>query len=239
MILILASFDLATVAVIHLALVLESIDPSKKIPIIEGQLQIFSLSAMLTMTLERYAALVYPFFHHRFATKSRLLALLVMLQLPFTVIHTAMQITQNFLIGAVFLALIIATFIATFVLNYKIWLVARRLQLHTPMVPLGGSNGYDPCYLNKNQHKVTIKKISTCSLAVACLTVCFLPHFVYFILILTGQLQNLGVIFTFHLWADTFLGMNSSFNCVIFFYMNSTLRRHGWQIVRTAFNIKD
>ena len=239
MILILACFDLAVATVLHLVVVLESLDPSKKISIIGGQLLILSLAAVLTMTVERYVAMVYPFFHQRFVTKSRLIALLVILQLPLTVFYIAKHIAKHIpTVAAVFFVLLVATFLATFFLNYQILLVTRKLR-QSSIVPLGTYNGSDHSYLNKNQRKVTLKKISTCSLAVACLTVCHFPHVVYIILILTGQLNDDWSVTTFHHWADTIVAMNSSFNCVIFFYMNSTLRRHGWQIFRKTFNIQD
>jgi hypothetical protein len=234
MILILACFDLAVATVLHLVVVLESLDPSKKISIIGGQLLILSLAAVLTMTVERYVAMVYPFFHQRFVTKSRLIALLVILQLPLTVFHIAKHIAKHIpTVAAVLLVLLVATFLVIFFLNYQILFIARKLQ-HRPMVPLGRYNGSDHSYLNKNQ-----RKISTCSLAVACLTVCHFPHVVYTLLILTEQLNDDWSVTTFHHWADTIVAMNSSFNCVIFFYMNSTLRRHGWQIFRKTFNIRD
>jgi hypothetical protein len=66
MILILACFDLAVATVLHLVVVLESLDPSKKIYIIGGQLLILSLAAVLTMTVERYVAMVYPFLLYKY-----------------------------------------------------------------------------------------------------------------------------------------------------------------------------
>jgi hypothetical protein len=36
----------------------------------------------------------------------------------------------------------------------------------------------------------------------------------------------------FHLWVDTFASMNSTFNCLIFFWRNSILRLEGMNIVK-------
>jgi hypothetical protein len=148
------------------------------------------------------------YFHQRFVTKSRLIALLVILQLPLTVFHIAKHIAKHIpTVVALFFALLVATFLATFFLNYQILLVTRKLR-QSSIVPLGTYNGSDHSYLNKNQRKVTLKKISTCSLAVACLTVCHFPHVVYIILILTGQLNDDWSVTTFHHWADTIVAMN-------------------------------
>jgi hypothetical protein len=236
MIRILACFDLAVVAVFHPTLALASLDIGKRTFMVGGQLQILSLAAMLTMTMERYIALTFSFFHQRFVTKTRLIVLVVILQLPFTVVHTAAHMDTNVPIVAVFLALIGGMFLATFFLNYKILLVARRLRRSTMIIPLGE---FTEQTCNNRKHTVALKKISTCSLAVACLAVCHAPHVVYLLLILTGQLSNCSVSTAcpFHLWADTLTALNSSFNCVIFFYINSTLRRHGWQMVRHFKNL--
>ena len=233
MILVMACFDLAVVTVLHPAAILASFDPSKRIPFIWGQLQIFSLAAMLTTTLERYLALVYPFFHQRFLTKSRLIILLVVLQLPFTVIYGTLDITRHVVIAKVSLALYVGAFIMILFVNYKILLIAKRIH-HGTMVSIGRFSESEQTYRNTKQDVVILKKISTCSLVVACLTVCFFPHVLYALLQLTGQLDDWSDIsvFNFHLWVDTLTGMNSSLNCVIFFYKNSTLRRHACHIFR-------
>ena len=242
MILVMACFDLAVVIVLHPAAALASLDPSRRCPsMIWGQLQIFSLAAMSAMTLERYLALMHPFFHQRFLTKSRLLIILVMMQLPFTVMYGTLEMTKHVTIAGVSLALYVCVFITIFFFNYKILVVARKIR-HETMAPLGqfGEHADDEheAFRSTKQHAVVLKKISTCSLAVACLTVCFLPHVLYAFLGLTGQLDDwtAASVFTFHLWIDTLTGMNSSFNCVIFFYINSTLRRHACKIFRHRIN---
>jgi hypothetical protein len=41
----------------------------------------------------------------------------------------------------------------------------------------------------------------------------------------------------FNLWSNTFLSINSTFNCLIFFWRNTILRREGMKIV-DAFRIR-
>ena len=38
-------------------------------------------------------------------------------------------------------------------------------------------------------------------------------------------------VFSFQLWSSTFASMNSTFNCLIFFWRNSILRREGLSVV--------
>ncbi len=97
MILVLSCFDLVVVLVVHPILIIEAIGwlLETKFYSIEmyylNQLFEFSLTALLTMTIERYLALVHPYFHHRFVTKSKLIAILALLQVPFLIPYPTFQ----------------------------------------------------------------------------------------------------------------------------------------------------
>ena len=87
MIFIQACFDLAVVAVIHPYIILQIIsgwmnmnfDSSISVDYLYILVD-FSYTALLTMTLERCLALVYPFFHQKFVTISRLIVLFMLSQ---------------------------------------------------------------------------------------------------------------------------------------------------------------
>ena len=91
MILVLSCFDLAVVAINHPMLLSTIISWSvqthhqgeSKLNIwgylVGYNLAGFSMSALLTMSVERYLALKYPFFHHTAVTKTRLLLFLALL----------------------------------------------------------------------------------------------------------------------------------------------------------------
>ena len=87
---------------------------------------------------------------------------------------------------------------------------------------------------DKQLNKLSPKNISTCILAVACFILCALP----------GMIFN-GIIFSqgkstfdkdhykvFLLWIRTLITMNSSFNTLVFFWKNSTLRKEGKQVLK-------
>ena len=87
---------------------------------------------------------------------------------------------------------------------------------------------------DKQRNKLSPKNISTCILAVACFILCALP----------GMIFN-GIIFSqgkstfdkdhykvFLLWIRTLITMNSSFNTLVFFWKNSTLRKEGKQVLK-------
>jgi hypothetical protein len=91
MILVLACFDLAVIVVFHPFIIIETILSwlfntsyrPEDVNYIMRHLYLFSLTALLTMTLERYLAMMYPFFHEKSVTKIRLTVVFVSMQLPF------------------------------------------------------------------------------------------------------------------------------------------------------------
>jgi hypothetical protein len=69
-------------------------------------------------------------------------------------------------------------------------------------------------------------------LAVGCFFCCFCPHILYIALRLASETLLSGRQFLlFDLWSNTFISLNSTFNCVIFFWKNSIIRREGMKIV--------
>jgi hypothetical protein len=91
----------------------------------------------------------------------------------------------------------------------------------------------------RKQRALNFKTISTCSLAVACFFSCYCPQIIHFALSLTSEtpLHDRQVVL-FSLWFDTFVSTNSTFNCLIFFWKNSTLLREGMKIVK-RFGLQD
>ena len=246
MILVLACFDLAVVAVVHPVLAINTAlkffsDASLKayyahIYCVIAQLFFFSSTALLTMILERYLALVYPFFHQSFVTKSRLLALLVLLQLPFGTSHFILLMkTPDGLMSLCLLALTGAVLLFLAFLNFRIFRLTKALQRRTT-IQVGSLSGTPEQSCDNAtmplRSKVTFGKASTCLLTVICLTVCYFPFVLFLGLEGTGQLnKNDESYYIFYLWADTFLCINSSLNSLIFFFKNSALRRHGQLIL--------
>ena len=243
MILVLACFDLAVVIVFHPMIILETISRwlymtsycSIKVLYLE-HLFAFSLTALLTMTLERYLAVVYPFIHENSVTKSRLLAIFVLLQLPFGVPYFAF-LNQNLetYIEACLLALIGAVFSVIYFLNYKIFSTVERLRQRVA-IPLG-TFGTEEENIKVKKHNFSLGKVSTCLLAIVCLSVCYFPTVVICVLKLMrvfdrNDEHDNRTLIVIRVWEDTFLTMNSTLNCLIFFYKNSALRRRGIKIMK-------
>ena len=244
MILILSCFDLVVVVVFHPLIIVETIlcwlfmSCSKSIEVPYEyviQLFVFSLTALLIMTLERYLASIYPFFHEKFVTKLRLMVAYLLSQLPFCIIYVLFSIIwpDNALIVelAIILALNLVIFIVICALNFKLFHFVRTLRKRAD-IPLGNLDGSEETNIKGKQSKATLaslKKISTCLLAVVCLFVCHCPTIITIGLSLNGQTENWSkqTVRIVQLWTKTFITLNSSLNCLIFFYRNSILRRHG------------
>ena len=237
MILILACFDLVVVVVFHPLIIFEvlfyCISMNFEKFVWEKYIYylfVFSLTGLLTMISERYLALVHPFFHEKFVTKSRLLTAFVLFQIPCGVVFIMMNIQHLSL--AIYYAPFGFFSIVICILNLKLFYIAKTLR-KLALVNLGNSLGSDSEPLRTVKKRklrlilASLGKISTCFLAVMCLFLCHIPTLVNIALKTKepGQRDQSAVVV--EVWAETFLTINSTLNCSIFFYKNSVLRRHG------------
>ena len=180
----------------------------------------FSLLALLVMSVDRYLATHYPLFHRTFMTKGKLLTLFWFL----VIIVTALLVMSiNGLVipfevsNLIFLIIYIPPMLF---INYKLFTVARKSRKN---------NGITP------EMKKSLKRISSCLLVVACLSLMSIPTLVYIVLRQTSK----GTRFTLDnaqfagLWAATATSMNSTFNCLIFYWKDKTLRVEGKKVIKS------
>ena len=182
----------------------------------------FSVLALFVMNIDRYLATYYPIFHRTSVTKGKLLAFLAIL-IIFEITMAAISVNDlviSYQIGFV-------TFYIIFVLpmlfiNYKLFTVARKSRRKKEIS-------------SDMKKSFSWKNISSCLLVVACLMVLFIPALVYAVLRLTSKEQE----FTFDnallaaLWARTTTSMNSTFNCLIFYWKNKILRAEGRKVFKS------
>ena len=246
MILILACFDLVVVVVFHPLIIFKVIFYCISMNFEKFLWQkyiyylfVFSLIGLLTMILERYLALVHPFFHKKFVTKSRLLTAFGLFQIPCGVVFILRMNIQHLPLP-IYYAPFGFFSIVICILNLKLFYIARTLR-KLAEVNLGNSLGSDSEPLrtvNKRKLRLilaSLGKISTCFLAAVCLFFSHVPTLVNIALKITketGQRDQSTVVV--EVWAETFLTINSTLNCSIFFYKNSVLRRHGAKYLATC-----
>jgi hypothetical protein len=196
MILVLTCFDLAVVVVFHPFIIFQTyfclvsmrITESITVPFL-GHLFVFSLTALLTMTLERYLALVHPFFHEKFVTKSRLFGIFWLFQLVFAISYVILLLDRSSYPHGIALALIGIVFLVIFCLNYKIFYTARTVR-RRGAITLGDLEQSEQGNTESRKSKVTLGKISTCLLAVVCLFLCYCPGIISCGIEITGEKKH-------------------------------------------------
>ena len=181
----------------------------------------FSQLALLVLSVDRYLATHYPIFHRTSVTKKKLLTLFAFLVI---IVIALLVMTINDLIIPRELAVLM--FLVIYIppmlfINYKLFRVARKSRKN---------NGISP------EMKKSFKKISSCLLVVACLTLTSIPTLVYIVLRQTSKetqftLDNAEIA---GLWATTATSMNSTCNCLIFYWKNKTLRVEGMKVIKSV-----
>jgi hypothetical protein len=187
-----------------------------------SSLLVFSYLALLVMNFDRYLATSYPIFHRTSVTKGRLLTLLAIL-IIFEIPMKVMSVNE-FVISDQVHAIIICILLipAMLFINYKLFLVVRKSRKNKRISP-------------EMKKTFSLKNISSCLLAVACVVVVSIPLFVYIGLRInspettyTWDNANLAWI-----WATTISLMNCTFNCLIFYWKNKVLRTEGWKVLKS------
>ena len=144
-------------------------------------------------------------------------------------IHSTKNIIFN---SFIIICILFMLFLSTYA-NYKIFVIARSKRVDKKVAPTTETSKDE----NRKKRTINLKNISTCSLAVGCYFLCCCPYIIYLTLTcmtLGGSLYDRQVLI-FHLWASTFISINLTLNCVIFFWRNSVLRREGMKIVKALF----
>ena len=238
MILVLSCFDLAVVAITHPVLILSTILWSMEI--YHGEIEdtrvytniflgSFSTFALLTLNIERFLALTYPFFHQSAVTKRRLVlfqAFLMTTTVSLSPLAYFYWKTTNIIV-AVSVSFLLFVFIC---LNYKMFIIAKSKLKDESVSPTSTPTSSNQ---ERKRRNLNFKNISTCSLAVGCFFICSWPHIIYCASRLTSKKPFYDrQVLIFSIWSVTFFSMNSTFDCLIFFWRNSILRREGMKVVK-------
>ena len=175
----------------------------------------FSFFALLVMNFDRYLATYYPLFHRTSVTKRRLLTLLGILSIIEVVLGQMASRQLHNVIGFVIIAP------PMFLINYKLFRIARKNRRN---------NGTSP----KLKKSLSLKNVSSCLLTTACFLMLSIPGIVSVGLekaskktpTLSDHAKIAG------LWTATIAAINSTCNCLIFFWKNTILRIEGMKLVK-------
>ena len=232
-ILILSCFDLAVVVVTHPLLIVSSIyfSVEEEVSTIRGttkkiisfNLYGFSMIALLTLNVERFLAITCPFFYQASVTKTRLLYFKAFLMAIVVGASSFYFIRKSvaYVVAVVFVSSLLLLFVYS---NYKLLVIAKSKRDDKKNAPLSAQTSNVDQNLKKEI--LSLKNVSTCTLAVACFFLCSSTQIAYFVLRLTSDVSKYHKqVYFFHLWSNTITSMNSTFDCLIFFWRNSILRR--------------
>ena len=178
----------------------------------------FSLLTLFVMSIDRYLAIAYPLFHRVSVTKRRLLTLLAFLFLFDTILIVLAfddWIITFALKAFIFFAVISPPFLF---INIKLLMIVRRERRNKAEA-------------RKTSTIVKLKNISTCLLAVACFVLLSITAYISVIIHFTEKPTSTNRRLSWF-WAATVTSMNSTFNCLIFFWKNKILRQEGMKILK-------
>ena len=193
-----------------------------------------SLFALFTVNVERFLALTCPFFDQTSVTKTRLVCFLAFLTVTLVGLWPLQYSFEGKTISNILAAVTFLSLLFLFIyLNYKMFKIAKSKREDERVVPTTATMDANrkTRILNLKSHYFLNLNISICSLAVGCFFVCSCPQIIYSALRLASETPFYDrQVLLFNMWANTFVSMNSTFNCVIFFWRNSILRREGMKI---------
>ena len=240
MIVVLSCFDLVAVSIDHPVLIISTLFWTMQIYPKEMELtgiflsillQASSIFTPLTLTIERYLAVKFPVFHRTSVTKKSLTYLLAFQMIIAVALFPVYYFTAT-TIANIIEAVIINSLIlfAVIFLNYEMFAIAKTKRRGGHVVPTGMAT---PSHQERKKHKKNIKYISICSLAATCFFFRFFPELVNSIWRFTtkAELYDRRTVLC-NVCTNTLVVMNSTFNCVIFFWRNSILRREGMKMAK-------
>lgn len=194
-----------------------------------------SFITLLMMNVERYLALIFPFFYERSVTKRKLFMVMLVLQMTIiSVVVLCFWKKKDGTFLSIFLLSILL--IVMFFVYFKLHKIARNLQ-ESVVVPSSSESSID---IMKNKTTLMkVKKTSTCVLAVACVFICSFPSLIIICLKATSYLKNLNkeMRTVIHYYDTCLLTINATLNCLIFFWKNNALRSEGIKVLYSFQNV--
>ena len=231
MILVLSCFDLAVVIITHPLLIASTIyfslqEVNEIYEIAKGSISLllhgFSMFALFTLNIERFLALTRPFFHQASVTKTRIVRFQGFLMIVFVIgLSSALYSKTKTIVYIVLLATVFSLLFLFIYSNYKMYVIAKSKREDETVGPTTATSVHE----NRKELISNLKNISSCSWVVGCFFFCSCPGIIYSILRLASKtpFYTDRQVLLFNLWSCTFLSINSTLNCVIFFWRNSVL----------------
>ena len=190
--------------------------------------------SLLTLNIERYLSIVHPVFHRNQVTKPRCVAVLI--ALGFFDVMVAVCLIFDSHIRVLVIAMVFVMCLGTFSVYISIFYTARKVllpgaQTHVRAKELQINSVEDR--MNTGTFLRDLKMAKICLLVVFCCFICYLPAGVV-LGMKTAKSVSLDKLTLVEVWASTLLSINSTLNCLIFFWTKREFRME-W---KKAMNLK-
>ncbi|XP_028391222.1 RYamide receptor-like [Dendronephthya gigantea] len=242
-ILVLCSVDLATVSVVHPLFLIQAIAEVQGSPDCVYKIAYFSAlyifpgmsaTTLLIMNVERYIAIVWPLWHLRISGKKQKFMLACVLFWLVIAANVACRLykpaySKPFTTAGVSMACLITLFIYV-----SMFQVAR-----TRRSKLEASGDIERDSNKGRQNLIHDLKIAKMYFLVVVLSfICYLPIGIVVFATKYPWRENEArrtLLAQVYMWANTFISMNSTLNCLVFFWANARLRREGLKLWQRLF----
>ena len=246
-IMLLSSADFAVATIVHSTFLLQTINEVNETPnCIYNISYTFSLyfftgmsfATLLILNLERYTAIIHPFWHRKKVTKARLLFIWAILWL-IIVVNTVSYFLYWRLCTIITIILISALCCTSLVTYISIFRVARKRRNNTPCNGLRHHTNSGNCHGEVSGNMASflreLKMAKTYLRIVVLAFVCCLPAgIIPFVDVFKSSWSETEIeqFITPVTWTVTLTSMNSTLNCLIFFWTNKMLRREALKHVK-------
>lgn len=250
MIMVLSTIDLSVSIIVHPLHVLNSIAEITETAkcgykmTYQTSAVVFSGMSFLTffvMNCERFLSIVHPFFHLSHVTKRKCLFISSLTWIICIVTGIAPIFALDIQSFITVLALIVI--IGTFYIYVCIFMEAKKRRTRRGRSVSGGTDEIDTSADNSREttqgihSKKTVSFLHDIQLAKMYLLVVFssiflnLPNAVV-LAVFSERVETVDNVVQIKIWTVTLVAMNSTMNCIIFFWSNKRLRSEGWRICK-------
>ena len=232
-IMILSSTDLAVVTFVHSTFLVNAINEINGTPRCVYKISYMfslyfftgmSIATLLILNMERYTAIIHPFWHRKRVTKRRLMFIWAILWLVNAVNVVSRLVFQP--LSDIITGIVIFAFCCTSLFTYiSIFRVVRKRK------------GIADCSnFNMTVYLPELNMAKSSFIIVVLTFVCFLPGG-----IVSGldypwnesDKERIAITSAFT-WINTLTSMNSTLNCLIFFWANKMLRREALKLLNSS-----
>lgn len=176
-----------------------------------------SVLSLLVMNIDRYVAIFHPFYHKTKVTKGRVLSLLGIMTMVNFVLLTLSIDKLVYSIQTYSVFFIVFFMSPMLFINYKLFKFLRKARKTNA--------------LEHGKKTNSLRHTSNNLLAFACSLFLYIPSIVAGLYAVSFPDSKVTIEKFLTLWLKTIVTMNSTFNCLIFYWKNKLLRREGIRFI--------